>query len=472
MTSRTAVILFSAAVLLLCPVRTGYSQSEGTASQPYTTYIVKWYETLDDIAVKFGVSKEVLMAFNGLKSEKLGRRQELKIPSDPSAVVIEAADRPSVPEEPAVPVQEDSLPAQEHRGLFPPSWFDRDTEPETISAKSTIDAALVLPLGGKSSVSAGAYDYYCGAMIALRDLSDEGLGINLDVTDCLQEGLPLPRLASKDLIIGPFEPEMLRSIAEACPEVPVISPLDPKGLQLTDSLSNVIQAPAPTAAQYQDAVDWLLADLQEGDHIILLRETDAEASPVASILAATGIPYAALTYGILEGRGAINRLEKMMTRTGVNRVLIASENEAFVNDAVRNINLMKFKEFETVLYSTSKIRSFETIEVENLHNVHAHISCSYYTDYDAANVKSFLMRYRAIYGAEPSRFAMQGYDSVKYFFRAFATEGSLQGRIKELADKRFRGLQADFHIVSAEQGAANGALRRIVYNPGYTITLL
>ena len=458
-------------MLLLCPALVRAQAGENTAPQSYTTYIVKWYESLDDVAAKFGVSKEVLMAFNGLQSEKLARRQELKIPDDPASISL---DKPAViPEDPL----QESEP-QDSSALQIPLWPGSDqqeTEPELgpVWAKNHIDAALILPLGAVQGSSKGAYDYYSGAMVAIHDLSDEGLDIDLEIIDCTSETYSLSSMSGKDVVLGPFDPTTLQTICSACP-VPVVSPLDPKGLALTDSLSNFIQAPTPASMQYSDALAWLLEDMQQDeDRIILLRESDKEPTPIAALLTEAGVTYSVLSYGILEGRNAISRLEKMMTKTGINRVIIASEDEAFVNDALRNANLMKFREYETVLYSTSKIRSFETIEAENLHNVHAHLSCTYFTDYNSDAVKNFLMRYRALYGSEPTPFAMQGYDTVKYFLRVLATEGSLPARMGVLTEGiLWHGLQADFHLVRHGEGMVNNALRRVIYDDNYSTRVI
>ena len=57
-----------------------------------------------------------------------------------------------------------------------------------------------------------------------------------------------------------------------------------------------------------------------------------------------------------------------------------------------------------VLYSISKIRSFDTIEVEYLHNANLHVSISYFVDYDSPAVQRFLMKYRAIIPAFSLRY--------------------------------------------------------------------
>ena len=46
----------------------------------YFIHKVKWFEDLDAIANKYGVSKESIININGMTSSKVKRRQELKIP--------------------------------------------------------------------------------------------------------------------------------------------------------------------------------------------------------------------------------------------------------------------------------------------------------------------------------------------------------------------------------------------------------
>ncbi|MGN1046211.1 MAG: LysM peptidoglycan-binding domain-containing protein, partial [Candidatus Cryptobacteroides sp.] len=49
----------------------------------YFIHTVKWYENLDDIAAKYGMTTESLMKYNSLKDRKLTRRQKLRIPTEP-----------------------------------------------------------------------------------------------------------------------------------------------------------------------------------------------------------------------------------------------------------------------------------------------------------------------------------------------------------------------------------------------------
>ena len=153
---------------------------------------------------------------------------------------------------------------------------------------------------------------------------------------------------------------------------------------------------------------------------------------------------------------------------GVNRVVIASDSEAFVNDVIRNLNLTIHNKFNVVLYAPAKIRTFETIEVENFHNTNLHASLTYYINYDDAAVKTFIMKYRAMFKTEPTQFAFQGYDVTRYFMGLFAKYG--EGWMGDAEDASM--LQSSFDLKpSGNGGYINTGIRRIVYGKEYSVEI-
>ena len=70
--------------ILLIPYRDNAAEAKESTPQNrqdgYTEHTVKWYEDIEDIARRYGVSVKDIMELNGLKSKKLSTRQVLKIP--------------------------------------------------------------------------------------------------------------------------------------------------------------------------------------------------------------------------------------------------------------------------------------------------------------------------------------------------------------------------------------------------------
>jgi ABC-type branched-subunit amino acid transport system substrate-binding protein len=237
----------------------------------------------------------------------------------------------------------------------------------------------------------------------------------------------------------------------------------------------MIQAPTPHSVLYKDLVQWIENDFRDGDRVVMITEKGARQSVISSLmreaLDSSSLTYNIFTYSILEGRDITESLTSLMSTEGANRILISSESEAFVNDVVRNLNLLIYNNLEIVLYAPSKVRSFETIEVENFHNTSMHVSLGYYIDYGNQNVKDFLMKYRALFNTEPTQFAFQGYDLMRYFIQISTLYG--ENWKEKLAQAPEKMLQSTFSFIQKLSGAhVNNGVRRIVYDKGYDIKVV
>ena len=253
----------------------------------------------------------------------------------------------------------------------------------------------------------------------------------------------------------------------------IVSPLDPKVESLAADNHNLIQAPTPAKAQYVDMTEWVKEDMAEGDTVVVITEKAFKQSEAAKLMMevidSSGIAYNPFSYNILEGRDVVDTLKVLMASQGTSRVMIASESEAFVNDVVRNMNLMLYEQYKVVLYAPSKIRSFETIEVEHFHKTNMHVSLTYYIDYEDQRVKDFLLKYRALFNTEPSQFAFQGYDIASYFINLCNRYGD---RWTEMVDNAPQAmLQSTFRCKKIDEngGYINNGIRRIIYDDGWSV---
>ena len=443
---------------------------EGKRKQ--TIHTVKWYEDLDMIAEKYGVTVEAIMEANNLTGRKLSKRQKLVIPE------------PGGTEYTAAPVQEDAaadaVETTENgtTGDNPPSVESDSAEDYWVyTPKEEVKVTLILPMKASTeNVSRNNMDFYSGVLMAVRDLADTGISTELNVYDSSDSSHPVTGedLESSDLVIGPVSSgDLTRLLVSASEISSIISPLDPRAESLAYSNSNFIQVPAPQMAQYQDLVEWIREDTVPGDTLLIISEKGARATEATTQMfqaaEASGMTFIPFSYSILEGRDITEPLTSIMTATGTNRVLIASESEAFVNDVVRNLNILVYNKLSVILYAPARIRNFETIEVENLHNTSLHASLGYLTDYESEQVKSFLLKYRALYNTEPTQYAFQGYDIATYFISMCSRYGS--DWMKKLAESEKEMLQSTFRFIQVEDGGfVNKGIRRLVYGPGWSVT--
>ena len=470
---RFRIILLAVVWLLAATVPAG-------AQTEFFIHTVRWYEGINDISKKYDVPVEVIMEVNGLEKPKVKSRMKLKIPVDLQAYYrMKAQTEQSATDSSAVATatventvseQDVTEPEEEDNDKTESSW----SWGSIFGFKSKVTATLVLPLGQEAS-SDNAYDFYSGAMLAARDLGEKGVNADINVINITGDEVSedaAAKLDKADFIIGPVSEKDILKVLAVAGKTPVISPLDPKAAGLADSVANFIQAPAAAIRQYIDLADWLYQERELEDNIVLISETGTALSSgmqaLVKELEAKGIGFKKLEYSILEGRNVTNKVESAMSAEKTNRVVVLSEKEAFVNDVVRNLNLMIYNKFDVILYSASKIRSYETIDIENLHSLNLHVCSSYYIDYDDPRVKDFVKTYRALFNAEPSQFAFQGYDVMGYFVKACHDSGKWYKKLARIS--RAKMLQADFKFEKQHDGGyINTGIRRVIYTPDYSV---
>ena len=441
----------------------------------YTEHTVKWYEDIEDIARRYDVSVKDIMELNGLKSKKLSTRQVLKIPVKtvapaPQPEAAEADDKPDEVETVEPENNGNRVQAQE---IEAPEVSDTDLL--NLRSRDVVDFSLVLPLRATGNPSELNMDFYSGVLLALKDLEAEGLKVHAHVYDLTAGMPPVDALVKSDFVLGPVASRDLEAILQRVDgRVPVISPLDQKASSLSTFYRNFIQVPTAVDNQYDDLGQWVKEDAEDDDKIILITEKGAgsvtASVAIRSALARRELTYDILNYAIVEGRGIPAILTGTMTKEGTNRVVVASESEAFIGDVVRNLGIMLGKGYDIVMYAPSKVRTFDTIEGSAYHDASLHISTSYHADYSSDEVDRFIRAYRALFRTEPSQFAFQGYDTARYFIVRAARYGMAWP--ERLGHERSSGLHTDFLFDSDGNGNHhNVAVRRIVFKKDYSTVL-
>lgn len=440
----------------------------------YFIHRVKWYEDLDAIAKKYKVSKESIKNINRMTSDKVKRKQDLKIPRNPAAwegrtVAVEQEEQ-DVPEVVRNDAEDDddnvTVAPDENEGGILDDLFVRE-------GRHDVNISILLPfsaskLGDRTSFM----DFYSGALLASRVLGSEGVNLDIHTFDVGGGNMPVThdRLASSDFAIGPVsKTDIMRAAGINNGATWIVSPLDMQAEALTDTLQKIIQAPTPTHIQVKDMVDWIKSDMGHADRVIVVTPATPDSDYLNMVereMNAAGLPHVTSTLGSMRTN---------MVSGGVNRIVLACDyterSTVFLIEALRNLYMISSKSNQVVLYSTSKIRTYDQIEVEQLHKVNLHTSVTYAVDYDSKEVKDFLLQYRALYNTEPSRSAYSGYDLMKYFSTLSHKFGKKWPRALDRVD--YNGLQSDFKLVRTPSGSyVNNAVRRVVYNPDYSVTLV
>ena len=470
----------------------------------FLEHTVKWFEDIYDVAKAYNVTAEQIMAANNLKSSRISKRQTLLIPAtDKAKQSLEAkvaalsrsgAAKTAQPEETPVvatvpvepPVVEEPEPV-----VVPAFPVTEEPKPEAtdvsddaedglldwLTGKGTADIALILPFNASGKASESNMDFYSGVLLALRQLEKEGVKSTLNVYD-LQAGIPSSYdLGKNDFVLGPITSADLTTILGVTGgQVPVISPLDQRAGDLAETYRGFIQAPSSAASQYAELAAWAADDRAREDKIILVTETissgsNAPAEGVRQALVADGTPFEAVSWTLAQGRSLPASLTAVLTKGGVNRIIVASEKESFVADIVRNLSILLGRGYKIAMYAPSRVRTFETVDSSLYHQDHLHICSPYFADYDTPEVKAFVRAYRALYRTEPSQFAFQGYDLAHYFAKIVSKYGSRWTRVLPRVTEK--GLHTDFRFEKTADGSfRNTGIRRIVYDTDYSTYLV
>lgn len=392
--------------------------------------------------------------------------------ANPDTVLV--TPPPAVSEQPTQPEIQPE-PAQVEQPAADPIREQKQEQELPAEPLETVRVCLSLPFGEASATQSSNFmDFYFGALLAARDLGNSGIRLELSAFDS-SSGSTSPNasdLAESDLIIGPVSSADILSELEKCGEGQyVVSPLDQKSAALTAD-HNVIHAASTPDAQAEDLARWIIEDESTERGIMTVVKEKGVRLSESSIyllgkLKEAGIQCDTISYGILEGMTIQNRFNRSSDTTVLRKYIIASDNEAFVGDAVRNIAMLQYKGHRVMTYGSSRIKSFESLEQEDLHNVNLKLTASYHINYDDPAVKKFVLTYRSVFQAEPNAYSFSGYDIMHYFVNLCARYGrnwaGMAGAYQE------SGLQAGFNF--RDGSGINQAVRRISYNPDHTITV-
>jgi hypothetical protein len=349
----------------------------------------------------------------------------------------------------------------------------------------SVKVALILPFDVASGNPNTNYlDFYAGALLAVENQRNAGVDIHLtviDLPDLMEDDAEFTDdLFRNDVMIGPVSAAEMQLFQRICKifRIAFVSPLDPAAEEYAGDNPYFFQIPTSPERQAANLVARLKA---EGDGPVTLFSNPVSPQEIQleeryeKALTAAGIAYRKISYEVLRGRLITEELRAQMAPGGESlpqRVLIASEDEAFASDVVRNMSLLAISGIPVTLYAPNRLRNFETIDVANLYKLGLRISTPYYVDYTQEATRDFVLKYRALYGTEPSQYAFQGYDVLTYFIATLNDLGDAFFDFVEYYPMDL--LQNSIRFVRSEEegGYVNVHTRDIEYRPDNTVKVV
>lgn len=455
----------------------------------YKKYTVKWYENLNDVAKKHNVSIEAIIDLNNLgKNPVISKRQVLLIP-DKNYIINEESDVVTSSATDTIDTLKTEKPAHIDVTLST-SKEEKEEENSDIYwyiTPRTYTVSIILPFNSAKStqnVNVNFMDFYSGALLAFKDFQKEtGIKyfklnpIDLSAYNSAWELLSSGVLDKSEIIIGPVYDKNLSAVAQYAmsKRIPIVSPMDTKAEHLVDNNPFFFQYPVSEGVTQSSVVNKIASSSPQDSiktHLYFERGTSKSpiVTSVISDLNNRNVLLDTLSYGILEGRGIDTIMLKQMDTLHLNRIIVASESEAFVSDVLRNLLLLKrVNNIKLEVYGRPRWKNFEIIELEYFHLLNIHLSLQYHIDYNNIKTREFITEYIQCFKAEPSPFSFQGYDILTYFFSVLNEFG--REFPSHVSSYKKSLLQSDIYFVKKEPGSGfeNRASRNIVYQKGWII---
>lgn len=424
---------------------------------------VRWYESLRFIAWKYKVSEDDILDFNGLEKSEVKSGVVLQIPVYGDLTDQDDNDATGVA---AVDGTDETRPDEDQ---------NQDTtsvkEIERFGASNPLHISLILPFNASGKASVNMIDFYSGALMALNDAKEKGAHVVLNVFD-LAAGtdaiLADSKFSESDCVIGPVSPESQSPFASFALErgIPFVSPLDQKSASFTEENPCYFFIPASQEVQMRNMISDLNA--KPSDNVFLFYDASlAEAqyvNQIKAMLDSAGVTYTPTSYNIRSDRQFFSSLQSRFSNSNPAKVIVASEAEAFSADITINLKFIVRRDQLATLWCSNKVRNYDSVDPEALYLLQTHICAPYFVDYSDEATNSFILKYRALFGTEPSAFSYQGFDILTYFITAMGRMGS--AIVDEASSFRMNLLQSNIAFTRENEncGWSNSATRNIVYD--------
>jgi LysM repeat protein len=478
--------------------------AEAPKAEPRPAYhLVRKGETLWSIATKYETSEAVLKQLNpdAFLHEKLMVGALLQLPDKPEA------EKDANHTTGTTPPADSTLPAFPREDLPDStrlhSYLEMPATGQALpgeQASRVIKAALLLPLvapnpfqdnpemDSTSAMELSAtrlknmenfYAFYEGALLAMEELKEEGLLLQLSVHNSYEEKnvnelILHDKLLENDIIIGPVYANTLKPVAHFAKEqqIKIVSPLDPNAETLTKDNPYFFQVSPPVYCRQKKLVNDILTH-KTANIVMIYEDGKRDSVLVHNFKELFGEHLEDVTlfshhiaFGTMR-----DSLPGLLSEDKPNVVLVASNNEALVSDAAANLYLLTFRnQYDIVLYGTERWRSFETIDLKYFHTLNLRLVVPFYIDYEKEAVMNFTEKFYERFHTNPSQYAFQGYDTFYYFLQAMMRFGN--DFEQYLPQYNPSLLQTDYvfkYAGSYSNGLVNVQSSLINYTPDYTV---
>lgn len=316
-----------------------------------------------------------------------------------------------------------------------------------------------------------AVEFYEGALLAIDSLRKSGMKVNVWVYDVddLDSGktstiLAKPEFSNMDLIIGPFSPGPFDEVAEFANahHIGIISPVSTANRVLFKNPMAVKSVPS-VGTQMEQLAQHISKDRKDENVILVTSGLLKEQKTCNSFSDEMNrLRVLDLKDSIRVNQG-FSGIESKLVKDKMNVLVIPSTSQPFVTDLIRNLYGLAEK-YQITVYGMPAWMDYDNLDFEYLEALHFHFAAPYFVDYETPATKRFVLRYRSVYGGDPTSFSFAGYDNTMFFLQQLRTTGT--GFVPGVTEHKGEGIQQSFSFMrsDAESGYENIGLRIVHFS--------
>jgi len=119
---------------------------------------------------------------------------------------------------------------------------------------------------------------------------------------------------------------------------------------------------------------------------------------------------------------SISGLKEKMLGNQMNIIISLFGGEPVVSNYIRELSLLA-DTFDITVFGVPQWQNYQSLEIDNMQAVNAHIISPGFVNYNNKNVQDFVVEYRKRFKAEPGTYAFRGVETGFYFMNALMTFG-------------------------------------------------
>jgi len=306
---------------------------------------------------------------------------------------------------------------------------------EGLDFKDEYNVKLLIPLNSDAQTfpsESRFVHFYAGVLSALETLDEEDIRLNVRVIDTeegnykVKDNLNNLLSDNTDLIIGPFEREDLKILADECKlnSVPLVSPWQ-TSTKITNENPYYIQMKPNLKEHFLKLAESTATEYQKGEVVIIGKNNKETASWIQyfqeTVAATQNIEdfyatYFVSTDSLSVGPSAFTRLFKNNKLKAVIIPNYSYTDEDFIYACLRRLSAEKSGRNISV-YGMPILYDSDKIDFDFYNALKMKVVMSDFVDLDQGKIREFRRAYLDMYGEIPSDDAVKGYDLMLYLGR-------------------------------------------------------